>query len=51
MLIVGVPIVLVEVDVPALLLPDLPERANAAPAPAAATAVQISHFFRLEWFE
>lgn len=48
MLIVGVPIVLVELDVvaPELLLP---EKATAAPAPAAAAmAVQISHFFRLE---
>ena len=50
MLIVGVPTVLVEVDVVELAL-FRPENANAAPAPAAATAVQISHFFRPEWLE
>lgn len=50
MFIVGVPMVLVELEVvePLLLRP---ENANAAPAPAAATAVQMSHFFTPEWFE
>jgi hypothetical protein len=51
MLIVGVPMVLVEVEVVELAPPPFPEKANAAPAPAAATAVQISHFLRPEWLE
>ena len=51
MLIVGVPIVVLEVDVvePGLLF--FPEKANAAPAPAAAMAVQISHFLMPAWLE
>jgi hypothetical protein len=51
MLIVGVPIVLPDEEVVEELALLLPEKANAAPAPAAATAVQMSHFFRPEWFE
>ena len=51
MLKVGVPIVVVEPEVVVEVVLLLPEKANAAPAPAAATAVQMSHFFKPERLE